>query len=95
MLRLPGGGARYPRFGEAQFGGIAPVRQFQVIQRSLHGIEVALVVERPLSAAEEDALRALVAKNLGGGFDIGFSYHEEIPRLASGKYEDFRSEVAF
>lgn len=93
MLRLPDGGARYPRFGETQFAGIAPVRQFQVIQRSLHVIEVALVVERTLTAAEEESLRALIGKNLGCDFDIGFSYHAEIPRLVSGKYEDFRSEV--
>jgi phenylacetate-CoA ligase len=93
MLRLPDGGVRYPRFGETQFALVAPVRQFQVIQRSLREIEVALVVARVLSAGEEDALRALVAKNLGAVFDIRFSYHDEIQRLPSGKYEDFRSEV--
>jgi len=93
MLHLPGGGTRYPRFGETQFARIAPVRQYQVIQRSLRDIEVALVVARALSADEEQELRALVEKNLGAAFDIRFSYHDEIARLPSGKYEDFRSEV--
>lgn len=94
MLRLPDGGVRYPRFGETQFARIAPVRQFQVVERSLREIEVALVVARELDVDEEGALRALVTKNLGAVFDIRFSYHDEIERLPSGKYEDFRSEVA-
>lgn len=93
MLRLPGGGMRYPRFGEAQFGKVAPVRQFQVLQRTLQDIEVALVVARPLTVDEETALRELVLNNLGHRFAVTFSYHDDIPRAASGKYEDFRSEV--
>ncbi len=93
MLRLPGGGMRHPRFGETQFGSIAPVRQFQVVQISLLDIEVALVVTRPLVPAEEDALRKLILKNLGHQFAVSFVYREDIPRSASGKYEDFRSEV--
>jgi len=94
MLRLPGGGMRHPRFGEAQFGSIAPVRQFQVVQKTLQDIEVALVVARPLTAAEEDTLRALILKNLAHPFKVSFVYRDDIPRSAGGKYEDFRSEVA-
>ncbi|RPJ45134.1 MAG: phenylacetate--CoA ligase family protein [Betaproteobacteria bacterium] len=93
MLRLPDGGMRHPRFGEAQFGGIAPVRQFQVVQKSLRDIEVALVVARPLMPVEEEALRTLILKNLGHPFTVSFVYRDDIPRAASGKYEDFRSEV--
>lgn len=93
MLRLPGGGMRHPRFGEAEFGQVAPVRQFQVVQRALQEIEVALVVARPLTADEEALLRDLVLKNLGHQFAVRFTYHDDIPRAASGKYEDFRSEV--
>lgn len=94
MLRLPGGELRSPRFGEAQFAAIAPVRQFQVVQRSLEDIEVLLVVTRPLTAEEESALRVLILRNLGHSFSIRFSYREDIPRTASGKYEEFRSEVS-
>lgn len=93
MLRLPGGGMRHPRFGEAQFGGIAPVRQFQVVQKTLQDIEVALVVARPLTAAEEDTLRALIISNLAHPFTVSFVYRDDIPRSSAGKYEDFRSEV--
>ena len=93
MLRLPDGGMRHPRFGEAQFGGIAPVRQFQVVQKTLQDIEVVLVVARPLTPAEEDTLRALIIRNLAHPFAVSFVYRDNIPRSAGGKYEDFRSEV--
>jgi hypothetical protein len=54
---------------------------------------VALVVARALTAQEEDTLRALILKNFGHPFNLTFSYRDEIPLLASGKYEDFRSEI--
>jgi len=69
------------------------VLQFQVVQKSLSEIEVALVVARALTADEEETLRTLILKNLGHPFNLTFSYRDEIPLLASGKYEDFRSEI--
>src|SRR5690606_25490608 len=93
MLHLPGGGLRSPRFGEAQFAAIAPVRQFQVVQRSLEDIEVLLVVKRALTAEEEAALRTLILRSLGHPFSVRFSCCGEIPRNAGGKYEEFRCEV--
>lgn len=93
MLRLRGGGLRYPRFGEYEFGAFEAVRQFQVVQKTLDDIEVALVVARPLTASETEALRALILKNLGQPFNVSFVYRDAIPRSAGGKYEDFRSEV--
>lgn len=93
MLHLPGGGRHYPRFGEYEFGAFEAVRQFQVVQKSLNDIEVALVLARPLLPAETEALRALILKNLGHPFKVLFVYRDSIPRSAGGKYEDFRSEV--
>ena len=93
MLRLPGGGTRFPRFGEARFPAIAPVRQFQVVQKSLEAIEVHLVVARALTVQEEEQLRAHVRENLQHPFAIAFVYAEAIPRATSGKYEDFRCEI--
>lgn len=93
MLQLPGGGLRFPRFGEYEFGSVPAVRQFQVVQKTFDDIEVALVVARPLTAGEEDTLRELILDNLGHSFRLAFSYRDEIPRAASGKFEDFRSEV--
>ncbi len=93
MLRLPGGGLRYPRFGEYEFGAFEAVRQFQVVQKAMDRIEVSLVATRPLSPAETAALRELILKNLAHPFSVSFVYCDAIPRSAGGKYEDFRSEV--
>jgi phenylacetate-CoA ligase len=93
VLRLPGGDMRFPRFGEAQFPSIAPVRQFQVVQKSLDSIEVNLVVAHALTAAEEQNMREHVLANLQHPFRISFVYREAIPRAESGKYEDFRCEI--
>lgn len=93
MLRLPGGGMRYPRFGEYQFGNFEAVRQFQVVQKNLEDIEVSLVVARPMTVAEEEALRTLILRNLGHTFRVFFVYRDRISRAESGKFEDFRSEL--
>jgi phenylacetate-CoA ligase len=94
MLRLPDGSMHFPRFGEARFPRIAPVQQFQVVQQSLEAIEVRLVVARALTGDEEAKLRDHVLEHLKHPFGISFAYVADIPRAASGKYEDFRCEVA-
>ena len=48
---------------------------------------------RALTEDEEAGLRELIGTRLGHGFALRFVYVDEIPRLPSGKYEDFRSEI--
>ena len=66
MLRLPDGGLRFPR--------IAPVQQFQAVQKSLDAIEVHLVVARTLTADEELKLRAHALERLEQPFAVTFVY---------------------
>lgn len=94
MLTLPSGERRWPVLGDGQFNDIAPIRQYQFVQKSLENIEIKLVTGRPLTDAEENALTTLIHSKLGYAFNLQFSYPDEIPRSASGKFEDFRSEVA-
>jgi phenylacetate-CoA ligase len=94
MLRLPSGGSLWPLFATGLIREVVPaVRQFQLVQRSLEGLELRLVVRRPLGADEEAALRDWLLPQLGYPFAVAISYHDEIPRSARGKYEDFRSEL--
>ena len=93
MLRLANGDSWFPRFGEARFPRIAPVRQFQVAQKSFDAIEVVLAVARALTPEEEQKMREHVLQHLRHPFHISFVYVDSIPRAASGKYEDFRCEV--
>jgi phenylacetate-CoA ligase len=94
MLRMPGGQTRWPTLPSGdELGRIAPVRQFQLVQKDLQQLELALVAARPLSAAEEARVRAAFLADLGGGFTLTVSYATEIARTAGGKYEDFRCDM--
>ena len=63
------------------------------MQKTLEIIEVKFVTGRPLNSEEEARLRKLINSRLGYAFDLQFTYHDELPRSASGKFEDFRSEI--
>lgn len=93
MVTLPNGDQFWPFFGNRKFIEIASIRQYQVVQKSLESLEMNLVADRKLTAQEEDSLRDIVVNRLGYPFAINFSYFDEIPRGASGKFEDFKSEL--
>jgi len=93
ILTLPNGDQLWPRLSELHYGEIAPIRQFQMVQKTPNSLEVKLVPKRAITAEEEAQLRALIVSRIGHPFAIKFSYHTDIPRSATGKYEDFRSEL--
>lgn len=93
MLTLPSGEKRWPDFGFRHYEAIAPIRQFQMVQKSLEDIEMRLVVDVPLNEGQEAKLAKVIQVALGHPFRITFSYHPTIQRSASGKFEDFLSEV--
>lgn len=93
MIRLPDGGQRWPLPGDGRYRELAPVRQYQFVQKSLTRFEVRLVCERALRADEERALIAWIRERLGHPFDIALVPVAAIPRHASGKYEDFLCEI--
>jgi phenylacetate-CoA ligase len=94
MLVLPDGALMRPYFHAAIAEAGLPIRQFQIVQRARDSIEARLAVERPLSAAEEEALRARLRAAARADFAITFTYHAEIARGPGGKFEDFASKVA-
>lgn len=93
MLRLPDGRRFYPSFPAEAWAGIAPIRQLQVVQRTLHDIEIRLVAERRLSAGEKAELTTAFQRTLAYPFRIGFQYVTEIGRSGNYKFEDFISEL--
>ena len=93
MATLPSGETFWPRFYSDDLAKVAPIRQVQLVQRSVHDIDVRLVVARPLTAEEEERLKSVILEYLGHPFTLGFTYVDEIPRSAGGKYEDFVSVV--
>lgn len=96
MLVMPDGELRWPLLSSLDLQGlqaIAPIRRYQFVQKTLKSIEMRLSVARPLSAAEQDALRNWVREKFGSPFEVRLSFHDELPRTATGKFEDFVCEV--
>jgi phenylacetate-CoA ligase len=93
MLILPSGERRLYYVGKATaaFPGII---QHQLVQTNRQRIEFRMVARRPLTAAEEQRLRDTVLSEIGHGFRLEFVYVDEIERTASGKYLEFRCDVA-
>ncbi|MEA2781785.1 MAG: hypothetical protein QOK29_3329 [Rhodospirillaceae bacterium] len=94
MLLKPDGTQHWPLVGFARFRDIAPISQYQFIQRDLDRIEVRLVSERPVTAAQESELAGIIRGALGHPFRLQFTYFKgEIPRRPGGKFEEFLCEV--
>ena len=93
VLIAPTGERFWPAFGTHGFSRIAPVIQHQFVQKTTARVEARLVTERPLTSSEEEALRAHIRAQHEWSFEIDFTYHDEIPRSASGKFEPFLSEL--
>ena len=96
MVTLPGGEKRWTLLSAGNiesFLRLAPVRQYQFVQKDLETIEARLAVERDLTEEEKEGLRDWVVAKLDHPFKVTFSFVDEIPRTASGKYRDFISEI--
>jgi len=93
MVRLPGGAQAWPLIGEPSYAAIPALRQYQMVQKTLHRLELRLVAQRPLTAAEEARLRRIILERIGHPFEIDITYHDHIARGPGGKYEDFKCEL--
>lgn len=94
MIQTPSGDRYWPLFGVRTFTEIAPILQHQFVQKTADVIEGRFVAERALTEHEEERLRRHILSRLPYPFKLVFTYHDEIPRSAGGKYEDFISEIA-
>jgi phenylacetate-CoA ligase len=94
-IRLPDGSSRFPYLGERkERERIAPgILQFQYVQKSLDEIEYRIVTAARLTKEQEQQLRQFIIGNFGASFRVNITYHQEIPRSPSGKYEEFISEL--
>ena len=92
MLTLPSGQQISPYFVVGLVGDL-PVAQFQVAQLAPDRLEARIVARGAFGAAEEARLLELLHERLPAAYHIAVSYHDEIPRTASGKYMDFKSEM--
>lgn len=94
MLTLPDGRQHWPSFPAEGWLPIAPVRQFQLIQRELETIEARFVADRIVTAEEKQRLTVMLHQYLGYPFRIHFVQMDKIERKPNCKFEDFISEVS-
>jgi len=91
---MPDGTRHWPLVGFHRFRDVAPVIQYQLIQQTRETIEIRLVVETPLTPAQEDSLRGIVQEALGHPFALHFVYFDNaLPRAANGKFDEFVSNA--
>jgi phenylacetate-CoA ligase len=90
LLRRPDGQRYWPKLDVERYREAAPVVEHQLLQREIDLLEMKLVVETPLTAKQEADLAGAVNAAIGYPFRIRFTYFDgEIPRSASGKFEEF------
>jgi len=94
MLTLPDGSSRWPLTGYVRFGEVIEVKQFQFVQKSLEEVEARLVATRKATAEDEAKLASIIQDSLGHPFRIRFVWMDAIPASATGKFEEFISEVS-
>lgn len=94
MLYLESGEQLFPDIAALHLHEIAPLRQYQMIQKSHREIEMRLILARPFEGDEETRMRAMILAALGQAFELTLVPVDDIPRHPSGKFEDFISEVA-
>jgi phenylacetate-CoA ligase len=90
---LPTGELRFQTGGFNRLAHSPAIVQMQLVQTSRTRMELRLVLRRPLTAPEEQALRETTIRNLGYPFEIAIVAVDDIPRAAGGKYRKFRSDV--
>lgn len=93
MLVLPDGQRRWPTLVRGNPALLPAIEQFQFVQRSLDELELRIVRAEPLTSEEAERLIAYVRETLEYPGQLRVRMVAEIPRSASGKYEEFRSEL--
>lgn len=96
MLTLPSGEKMTTLLGSKDIKkllGLAPIRQYQFIQKDYQTIEVRLASKRDLTAKEEKNITKWLTAKYGCPFKVKFTYQDEIAKDPSGKFHDFISEV--
>jgi phenylacetate-CoA ligase len=91
MVRLPNGDEFYASFQDL-LTGIDMIRQFQIVRSASEALEMKLVATRKMNAPEEAKLTKILHERFRYPFSVSFSYHDEIPRSAGGKFEDYKDK---
>jgi phenylacetate-coenzyme A ligase PaaK-like adenylate-forming protein len=89
LIRLPDGRRYRPSVSIVPIARIAPVRAAQIFQREIDHVEVRLVCSGSLDHEQLERVTECVRAGLGYPMRITFSYHDDLPRGPTDKFEDF------
>ena len=93
MLVTATGERFWPALGLRALMDVAPILQYQLVQKDFVRVDAKLVTACPLTPKQEERLRRAILSRLPAGMELQFTYCESIPRSVGGKYEDFVCEV--
>lgn len=95
LVRLPDGSRNWPLVGFHDFDGVAPVRQYQLIQTAPDHIEFKVVTDAEISKEQEDGLIGIAQKALHYPFRMTVAqYRERLKPGANGKFEEFVCRIS-
>jgi phenylacetate-CoA ligase len=91
----PNGDRHWPLVGFHDFGTIAPIRQYQLIQETVERITVRFVTDEALTPDQKTAFTDLLQKTLGYQFELDIlDQRDRLPLQPGGKFEEFISKVS-
>ena len=91
MLRLPGGGSRWPSFPASVWLPFPAITRVQLAQLALDRVEVRVEATRDLEAGERARLFEVLGRRLGADLRFDLRRVERIGRADDHKFEDFVS----
>lgn len=93
LITFPDGHREWPRAPSRDISNAIPMAQYQIVQKAIDKLHVNLVMKRPLTEDDRKQVIAITKAKLGKVFDISVAEVSAIERSASGKYEEFKSEI--
>ncbi len=92
-LRFPDGTYRIAQNPARTFATIPTIRRYQIAQVAPEQVEIRMVADAPLTAAEQVTLTEALAVSLGHRFDLRFVILSDLPASPSGKFLDLVCEL--
>jgi phenylacetate-CoA ligase len=93
MFIRPDGSRVWPYFRTQAIADMREVEQWKLIQTEPGAICVQLVTSSPLSDSHKAKICEIAGEHLPEGTRVTLEFVTEIPRAASGKFEDFECRV--
>ncbi|MEP0519973.1 MAG: hypothetical protein ABJO09_01375 [Hyphomicrobiales bacterium] len=94
LFKFPDGKLRWPNLHFTEFVKLLPAKQVQLVQRTMHEIDILYVHDGSSRQPNEDEIRDYICKKFDERIETQLIEKIEISKLPSGKFEDCISLVA-